>query len=674
MAEPIFTFNTSSGKFSVLSFEGLEKVSQPYHYQIQLVSTDDEIDLESLAKKRACLTIINSKGKQHYINGLIMQIGLEKVGVNHALYQIDLYPMLQLLAYRQQSRIFQQKSVPDIIKQVLLDAGFSSPDMSIQLSENYPQRVFCMQYNETDLSFIERLMAEEGIFYFFKQESDKEVLVLGDSISAYQDCQPDATIQYHSHSGALAASELDEYLSQCSIRVGVHTGKMIVNDYFYEKPDVQLRVPKAADKNNELEIYEQISGFSAPDHGQTLAKNRLEYHRLNSRILVGDGNYTSLSPGHKFEIQLHPNASVNQLHTVLEIQQKGTQTQVLGHGESEDEGTNFDTNFVAVLSEQTIRPAPKPKPVALPQIATVVGPEGESYYIDDMGRVKVRFHWDRQCEDNECSCWIRVSEGYAGSDHGSQFPPLINDSVIVSFIHGDPDRPIITGRVYDGNQTPPIKPDQMVRNVIQTPYGHRVLIDDKNACMSLTTAGGDQLLMTDGWKEDGNMVRLTSSDGHAFSAGEGNNLKGITLVTKAGHTVSMIDDPSPKISVVDKGEQLKIDLDCDGKSITIDNADSGSVNIQCTNGKIVVSGKTVEINGQSGIDMTSNSHISMSAGTINIKGDQKVEIEGGLELKAKAGTSFKAESGATMSIKGGATTKVQGGALTEVKGALVKIN
>ncbi|KPA15750.1 type VI secretion protein VgrG [Candidatus Magnetomorum sp. HK-1] len=672
MAEPKFTFKTNSGDFSVLFFEGQEKISQPYHYQIRLVSTDVEIDIESLAKKRACLTIQNPKGQQRQINGVIVQIGLEEISVNHALYQIELYPMIQLLAYRRQSRIFQQKTVPDIIKQVITDAGLSSSDISIQLSGSYPQRVFCMQYDETDLKFIERLMAEEGIFYFFQQKPDKEVLVLGDSISAYLDCQPQKTIPYHSQSGSLYTD--DEYLDQCSIRFGVHTGKVIVNDYFSEKPDVQLRVPNAADKHNELEIYEQSSGFFAPDHGQALAKSRLEHHRLSSRILVGKGTYSSLAPGHKFEIQQHPNASVNQLYTVLEMKQKGTQTQVLVHGEAGDEGTKLESSFIAILSEQTIRPAAISKPVAMSQTATVVGPEGETYYIDNMGRVKVRFHWDRQCEDNECSCWIRVNEFYAGSDHGSQFPPLINDSVIISFIHGDPDRPIITGRVYDGNQTPPIKPDQMVRNVIQTPYGHQVVIDDKNACLSLTTAGGDQLLMTDGWKEDGNMVRLASSDGHTFSAAEGDNLKGIKLVSKAGHTVSMIDDPSPKISVVDKGEQLKIDLDCDGKSITIDNADSGAITIQCTNGKIVLSAKTVEITGQSGINMSSNSHIAMSAGTIQIKGSQKVEIEGGMELNAKAGTTFKAESGATMSIEGGATTKVQGGALTEVKGALVKIN
>jgi len=672
MAEPIFTFKTSSGNFSVLSFEGQEKISQPYYYRIQLISTNDEIDLDDLAKKRASLTIQNPNGQLRQINGVIMQIGLEEVAVNYALYQVELYPMIQLLTYRRQTRIFQQKSVPDIIKKVLLDAGMTSSDISIQLTGNYPQRVFCLQYDETDLQFIERLMAEENIFYFFKQDPVKEVLVLGDSISSYLDCQPSNSIQYHTHSGALATH--GEYISQCSVRVGVYSGKVIVNDYFSEKPDTQLRVPQVADKHDELEIYEQSSGFFSSDHGKTLAKSRLEHYRLSSRLHYGKGNYSSLAPGHKFEIQKHPNASINQLHTVVELQQEGVQTQVLVHGEGGDEGTNFKSNFITVLSKHTIRPEPIPKPIAMPQTATVVGPEGESYYIDNMGRVKVRFHWDRQCEDNECSCWIRVNELYAGSDHGSQFPPLINDSVIVSFIHGDPDRPIITGRVYDGKQTLPIKPDQMVRNVIQTPYGHRVLIDDKNACLSLTTAGGDQLLMTDGWKEDGNMVRLASSDGHTFSAAEGNNLKGITLVSKAGHTVSMIDDPSPKISVVDKGEQLKIDLDCDGKSITIDNADSGSINIQCTNGKVVLSAKKVEISGQSGIEMTSNSHISMSAGTIQVNGSQKVEIEGGMEVSAKAGTSFKAESGATMSIEGGATTKIQGGALTEVKGALVKIN
>ncbi|KPA12585.1 type VI secretion protein VgrG [Candidatus Magnetomorum sp. HK-1] len=672
MAEPIFTFKTNSGDFSVLAFEGQEKISQPYQYAIQLISTDDNIDLDGLIKKRACLIIQNPDGKQRYVNGVIGQIALVEIAVNHAKYQIELFPMLWLLGYRRQTRIFQQMSVPDIIKKVLDDAGIPASDISMKLSGNYPQRIFCMQSDETDLAFIERLMSEEGIFYFFQQEIDKEIIVLGDSISAHVNCQPDASIQYHSRSGTLSTN--DEYVFQCSVRVGVHTGKIVVNDYFPEKPDVQLRFPNAGKQHNELEVYEQVSGFSEPGHGQSLARNRQEYHSMQARTVKGKGNYTSLAAGHKFEIKQHPNVKLNQLHTVLEVHQKGTQTQVLVHGEGGDEGATFESSFIAVLSEQTIRPNRLPKPIALPQTATVVGPEGETFYIDKMGRIKVRFHWDRQCEDNECTCWIRVNEFYAGSDHGSQFPPLVNDEVIINFIHGDPDRPIVVGRVYNGNQTPPIKADEMVRNVIQTPYGHRILMDDKNAALSMTTAGGDQLLMTDGWKEDGNMVSLISSDGHSYTAAEGNNLKGIKVVSKAGHSILLEDDPAPNITIVDKGEQLKINLDCEEKSITIDNSSSGAITIQCQNGKIVLSAKEIEINGQSGIEMTSNSHISLSAGTIQINGRQKVEIEGGMELNAKAGTTFKAESGATMNIEGGATTKVQGGALTEVKGGLVKIN
>jgi type VI secretion system secreted protein VgrG len=672
MAGAIFTFKTTIDKFSVLSFEGQETISQPYHYIIKLVSPDVEIDINTLAKKRACLAIQNAEGQHKYINGIIGQIALESIAVNHARYEVHLYPVLWLLGYRRQSRIYQQMSVPDIVKKVLEDAGISSSDFSMQLSGSYPQRVFCMQYDETDLAFIERLLSEEGIFYFFRQEQDKEVFVMGDSISAYVNCEPNANIQYHSKSGALATAK--EYLYQCSVRVGVYTGKVIVNDYFYEKPDVQLRFPKAADEHNELEVYEHNSGFNDPGHGQSLVKSRVEFHSMPSKTFIGQGDYTSLAAGHKFEIEQHPNSEVNQLLTVIELQQSGKQTQVLVHGEGGDEGVTYGSSFVAVLSEQTIRPKPLTKPIALSQTATVVGPEGEKYYIDKMGRVKVRFHWDRQCEDNECSCWIRVNEFYAGGDHGSQFPPLINDEVIINFIHGDPDRPIVVGRVYNGNQPVPIKADEMVRNIIQTPYGHRVLIDDKNAAISLTTGGGDQLLMTDGWKEDGNMVRLATSDGHTYAAAEGNNLKGIKLVSKAGHSVLLEDDPSPNITVMDKNEELQINFDCDGKAITIDNAGSGAINITCQNGNLVLSAKKIEMSGQSGIEMTSNSHVSISAGTIQLNGSQKVEIEGGMEINAKAGTTFKAESGATMNIEGGATTKVQGGALTEVKGGLVKIN
>jgi len=669
-----FLFNSSVGNYSVINFYGEESISKPFCFKINLKSEGADVDPSEMIQQRARLTLINYKLQEHHINGVIGKAGLESANAGLVIYKVEIYPLFWFLKLRSKSRIFQLMSVPDIITQVLEDAGMTGADFQINTSSSYSPRPYCVQYRETDFDFVSRLLSEEGMFYYFQHDVDKEIMVIGDDASALIDCTPEAEVRYHPYSGAKSSEE--ETLLHCGIEYCVYSGKITLNDYNYEQPDMQLRFSNASDKFNELELYDQPGNYKESSEGEKRVLVKKEIARGRHQILKAEGTFRSITSGHKINIKEHPAQSLNRLYAVLNATHKGTQTQVFQHGEASQEGLSYKTVFSAIPVEFPIRPDKIiPKPLASTQTARVVGPSGEQFYLDDLGRVKIRFHWDGDCEDEEsCTCWVRVSEGYAGSDHGSQFPPLVGDEVIVNFIHGDPDQPIITGRTYNGTNTSPISPTDMIKNMIYTPYGHSVVLDDKNADIALTTGGGEKLLMTDGWKEDGNMVRLVTKDGHTITACEGSNLKGIQLVTKNGHTLLMQDDPTPNITISDMNTELIISLNCDNQSISIINNTSSSVNIECSNGTVTLNAKKLEIQGQSGVEISSSSHISLSAGEISINGSQKVEIEGGMEVKAKAGTTFKAESGATAEFKGGATTKIQGGALTEIKGALVKIN
>ena len=684
-----FLFKTSTGNFSVIEFSGEEKISEPYHFKIFLKASDSSIEPGDIVKKRARLTYITQTNKERHINGVVGKASIEKVETNFAIYSVDIYPLFWLLSFRKQSRIFQKMTAPDVIKEVLQDAGISTSEFKISLSGNYTQREYCVQYQENDLNFIKRLCTEEGIFFFFKQETDREIIFITDDASGHPKSIPEFQVKYHPDTGAKRNEE--ETVLTCSKDVSVYSGKVVLNDYNYEQPGMQLRFMSASKDNQELELYNHPGGYKEASPGENRVQIYKDSAAVKSNTIKGKATFRCLSAGHKFKMSNHPNDSFNALFIPINVKHNGKQTTVFPHGEAGKDGIIYECTFDSIPAEKPYRPEKiLPKPLASVQTAIVIGPEGDQVYMDESGRVKVKFHWDRICEGNDCSCWIRVSDGYAGADHGSHFPPLIGDEVIVDFLHGDPDRPIITGRVYNGNNIPPVKPEEMVRNITYTPYGHTFLLDDKNANVSLNTGGGEQILMTDNWKEDGNMISITTADGHTLTAAEGNNLKGIKVISKEGHQVLMEDAPSPGITISDKNEELSINLDSKSQTITISNNTSKSINIECTGGSVSINAKKVDISGSSGVDIESSSHISLSAPDIKINGSNKVEIEAGMDISAKAGKNFTADGGMnanikagtnakiegamTAALKGGMSAKIEGGAMTDIKGGLVKIN
>jgi len=438
----------------VLSFSGHESLSQTYSYTIDLVSRDDGLALEDLIGKNLKLQINDAEGlPQRWLNGVIANFQQAESSVRQTAYRALVVPALQILSYRQDCRIFQDLSVPDIISQVFDDAGLV--DYTLKLDASYSPRVYCVQYRESDLNFVARLMEDEGIFYFFEHDEEKTTLTLGDKPGAHPRLPVGDTLEHHDTGGGLAEGD---FVFGIRWQEAITTNAVMLRDFDFKKPSVDhLQLNKEVDQYLKLEQYDYPGVYEDPDTGHTRIGTRLDALQSGRQQVTASTTVRRLFPGHTFTLTQHPNPRFNRDFVITRVSHNGRSAQVLeqdqGGGESD-----YHCQFSAAPAETVQRQAAsarRPRVEGV-QTAIVVGPSGEEIYTDEFGRVKVQFHWDRLGRyDEKSSCWVRVSQLWAGAGWGGMDIPRIGHEVIVSFEEGDPDRPLITGRVYHGENRPP---------------------------------------------------------------------------------------------------------------------------------------------------------------------------------------------------------------------------
>lgn len=694
-----FLFDSPIPKLGVLSFAGYEGISQPYRLEIHLVSKNSEIKFDDIISKRVTLTVRCAKGNRCFY-GIIARFYQCEAAAHYTKYVAELVPMVWLLTLRAQSRIFQNMSVDEIIKKVLTDAGFSGDDYRLSLQKTYAKKEYCVQYRESDFNFICRLLEEEGIFYFFRHEEGKgkELLVIGDSSVAYSDCIPEKEVMFKELTAGLSTNI--EYVYQCRLQQEIVSGKVTLNDFNYEKPDMLLlsdEISKVKIKDENLEVYDYPGEYNIKDIGKKLARVRMEEISSRHLKITGKSNWRSFASGSKMTMTNHYRSDLNKDYFVTRVMHEASQGSILSYGETE-EGTSYNNQFECISLDVPFRPSritPRPT-VKGSQTAIVVGPKGEKIYFDEFGRVKVQFHWDREGKkDEKSTCWVRVSQGYAGPNHGIQFMPLIGDEVIVDFLEGDPDKPIITGRVYNGNNMPPLKPENKIQNVIKTPYQHRLMLDDKGACITLNTGGNEVLNMADGNKDKsdhGNNIRISTADGHFMHLADGKEVKGIvistlkknmvvlddkdeniTIQTTKGH-IGVMDDKNKKITITST-DGHSITIDDKGKNITaVDSSGNNMFKIDISGKKLIISTKqgSIDILAPAGtIKMQANQIIAEAKMDVKVKG-MNVSQEAKMDLKLKA-LNVTSEASMAQKVKG-TMVNVEASAMNTIKGALVKIN
>ena len=453
----------------VLEFSGREAVSQPYAFAVELISDRPDLDLESLLHQRAFLAF-DQKGAG--IHGLIHRIAQGESGKRMTRYRLTLVPQLTYLKHRTNQRIFQHLTVEKIISQVLEEHGIQADAYQFQLGSIYPEREYCVQYDESDLHFVQRLCEEEGIHYHFQHSSDGHVLTFGDDQTVFPRLAP---LAYQQDTGLVAD---DPVIKHFGVRVETRTSQVTRRDYDFEKPRLQLEAKADGDAQPKLEDYDYPGRYTDRERGKHLATRALERHRHDFAQAQGDGDSPTLVSGHFLDLTDHPRDAWNQLWLLTEVLHEGKQPQVLEESVISDTRADdgftqgYRNQFVATPWDVPYRPPlehPKPR-ILGSQSAVVTGPAGEEIHCDEYGRVKVQFFWDREGQaDDKTSCWLRVSSSWAGDRYGGIAIPRVGMEVLVTFLEGDPDQPLVTGCLYHKeHQVPYDLPANKTRTLFKT--------------------------------------------------------------------------------------------------------------------------------------------------------------------------------------------------------------
>ncbi|HTZ74013.1 MAG TPA: type VI secretion system tip protein VgrG [Candidatus Aquilonibacter sp.] len=450
-------------------FSGHEGISRLFAFNLDLLSESKSISFDDIIGQSVTIKLQLGDGSaDRYFNGYVSRFAQSTTDIKFTRYQMEVVPWLWFLTRNANCRIFQNMSVPDIIEKIFSDRGFSSNYKS-SLTGSYQPLDYCVQYRETDFNFVSRLMEHNGIYYFFEHEDGKHTLVLADSPSAHSNCPDQSTFKYSPDS----KHDIEDVITSWQLEQELRSAKYSLNDYNFETPSAKLLASETTvvdvDAKTGYELYDYPGDQTTASEGSDLAKLRMEEEEAGHLVGGGSSNCRSMVSGYLFDLEEHDADSMNKTYLITEIQHSASSAGFLG---AEASGAQYSNHFACIDSSIPYRhPRVTPKPfVQGPQTAVIVGPSGEEIYVDKYGRVKVQFFWDREGQnDDKSSCWIRVSQPWAGQGWGAMFIPRIGQEVIVSFLEGDPDRPIITGRVYNADQTVPYTlPDNGTRSTIKS--------------------------------------------------------------------------------------------------------------------------------------------------------------------------------------------------------------
>jgi len=450
---------------------GEEALSRPFSYNLEFLSQNHNISFNDIVGQQVTVVLVLSNGER-YFNGYITEFRYLGDSDRYARYQATLRPWLWFLTRTSDCKIFQEKKVPDIIKEVFRDNGFA--DFEDRLSGTYRNWEYCVQYRETDYNFISRLAEQEGIYYFFEHQDSKHTLVLADDMNAHNSFPDFDSIPYHAPTDGMSFDE--DYLDYWTVTQSIQPELYAIQDWDFTKPrtDLAARLMEPGEHAYPLEnseIYDYPGEYSEQSDGDSYVGIRLDELRGQMERVSAGGPCRGLSAGCKFTLQGYSREDQNIEHLVVYVSHQISDSSYISSGEgSADELYYCQVELMASgRSYRHKRGTPKPI-VQGPQTAIVVGPSDEEIYTDEYGRVKVQFHWDRYGQrDENSSCWVRVSQYWAGNQWGSIHIPRIDQEVIVSFMEGDPDKPVITGRLYNAVNMPPYDlPDDKTQSGVKT--------------------------------------------------------------------------------------------------------------------------------------------------------------------------------------------------------------
>jgi type VI secretion system secreted protein VgrG len=450
------------------SFSAHEEISRLFEIDLDLLSENPAIDADAIIGQNVTIRMnLDDKGTRYW-NGYISRFvqGVD-TSTRFTTYQATMVPWLWFLTLTSDCRIFQEKTVLQIIDEIFSELGIGA--VEDRTSGGYRTWTYCVQYRETDFNFVSRLMEKEGIYYYFKHEPGKCTLVLCDSRSKHDFFENHNKIPF---TPEVYSSALQEYISQWRVDKKIRSGKFVHSDYNPLTPNTDLITVEEDKKGHAqagYEIFDFPGEYAVKSEGDKYAKVHLEEMAACHMVCSGESDSRGICSGYLFTLDRHPQKNLNQDYLIWSTT---CYAAAEGYETSGGQDEVWSCSFTAIPSTVQFRPErTTPKPVITgSQTAVVTGPSGEEIYTDEHGRIKVHFHWDRKGPfDENSSCWIRVSQNWAGKNWGAFFLPRIGHEVIVSFLEGDPDQPIVTGSVYHAINTPPYSlPGDKTRGTIKS--------------------------------------------------------------------------------------------------------------------------------------------------------------------------------------------------------------
>ena len=620
---------------AVLKFRSMtaqEEVSRLFEFQVVALSEDADVAADGLLGANAAVSIEIGEDAKRWFHGVVASFGIEGVEGRHVSYRLTLRPWLWLLTRAANIRIFQEKTAPDIIKEVF---GQYTSTFVEELEATYKPRTYCVQYRETDFNFVCRLMEEEGIFFYFRHTEDKHELVLADAAGSHTAFADFATVPFDDDQEHIVG---EPAISQWRMRHEVQSGKFTLRDYNHETPNTDLTSTTAASSRGHAEttheVYDYPGLYAEKADGDTRAIVRMGEAESRFARFSGQGNTPGLAAGHKFTLAQHPRADQNAdyvlLSTHIEMQQAGYES-------GGDVQTLFLCRFSAQQYAEPLRPAriTRKPAVAGPQTAVVVG-DGDAgdIFTDKFARVKVQFHWDRiGAKDANSSCWVRVASPWAGNGWGMISLPRLGQEVVVDFLEGDPDQPLITGRVHNAAQLPPYAlPDNATVSTIKSRSKLGAAAEFNE--LRFEDKAGEEYVLLHAQKDRLEFVEGTLKSQFGIGDGVGDEHRSVKNDRKekigGEHHLTVTKDVRHKI---DGKYSLTV-----AKPMLIKGSDIWSLKT----GKDITaeSGAAISFKSTGDLHLKIGANIgAVAAQNVHIKGGANVVIEGAMQVSIKAGGS-----------------------------------
>jgi len=603
-------------------FGGREAISEPFHFDLRMHSTNKALDAQTIIGKGVTVTVKDQAGTARYFNGIVKRFAHTGANSQYGFYSAELAPRLWLLTLGQDRMIYQNQSALDIVKAVL---GTFQVPLELRISGDYAVREYCVQYDESAFAFISRLMEEEGIFYFFTFANGAHTMVLADSASAHEVGQP--TLYFSPDSSVAPRAER---VSEFAMTQDIVSGEHVLADYDYLTAASSTASSSASASVPTGRRFTFPGKYATSAEGTRKSAVRLAAQTVQQQTGRGAGYCYALTAGTSFTLSGHVNSALNVSYVVRAVT----------HTASNDTYGNEFNVFPESVPFRAPLTTPSPL-VAGTHTAKVVGSSGEEIWTDSNGRVKLKFYWDGSAgADENSSCWVRVSQSSAGQGWGHLFLPRMGQEVVVSYVDGDPDRPLVTGSVYNGeNATPVALPSLQTQSVMR----------------SRSSKGGTA----------GNEIRMEDkldSEELYFHA-----QKDMNVAIENGLTTTLI--AGAESHVIQKGDRT-IDVQTGKETHTV----KGTRTLDVTGDETHTNHAafTQNVSGNYTLKVTGNLVIDVT-GSISIKAGTSLASEGGTTHASKAGTTLSGE-GMTISHKASATQTVDGGGMLALKGGLVKLN